>query len=79
MFACEIGTPRYWELELVPLSHCFLKDIDALCVRQAHEIVFQDAFQAFDESLVDHVVEEFQFVFAVIECPFNAVLYKVFL
>ena len=63
----------------MPLGNCFLENLDAFGVRQAHELFLDNSLKTLEQSLVDHLVEELKVVLAVVQCPLHAVLYEVFL
>ena len=62
----QIHTPADGELELVAFGDSLFQYLDTLGVRKAHEVGVDDAAQAFDETRVNHLVEELEVVHAVV-------------
>ena len=79
MLGSQVGTPRNGELKLVSILHCLFKDTNTLGVRQTNEIFLQHTLQAFNQSLVYHIVEELQIIHTVIQRPLHTILDEVFL
>ena len=73
VLAAQIHSPFcYRELEFLSVLHCLLKNFDSFSVGQAHEVFFNDRLQRRQQVFVNHLVEEFQIVFAVFQRPAHA-------
>ena len=78
MFGSQVATPIYGEFKLFALGNGFFEQTNTFCVRQAHEFGVDHRAQTIDQGVVDHLVEEFEVVSTVFECPTHAVLDEVF-
>ena len=80
MFAAEVHSPACnGELKPVTLLDSRFENVDAFGVSEAHEALFDNGFQGFDERLVNHLVEESKVVFAVVEGPLHAIFDEILL
>ena len=79
MLRCQVVAPVAGELEFATVLDGLLKDADTLCVVEAHEVFTKHTFETFDESLINHLVEELEVILAVVECPTHTVLDEIFL
>ena len=77
MFRSKVIAPIARELKLATVLDSLLKDTDTLCVVETYEILTKHTFEAFDESFVNHLVEELKVVLTVIECPTHTILDEV--
>ena len=75
----EVVAPVAGELELTPILHGLLKDIDAFGVGQTDEICLNCGLKAVNKGLVDHLVEELEVVLTFVECPTHTIFNKVLL
>ena len=80
VLAAEVHAPSgNRELELHAVGDSLPENFDALCIGKADEVFLQYTFQACDELLVDHLVQELKVVLAVVQCPPDTVLDEIFL
>ena len=73
VFAGQVASPVYGELKLVAFGDGLFQYLDTFGVGQAYELGIDYLLQPLNQSLVYHLVEEFQVVTAVVQCPFDAV------
>ena len=66
MLTGQVITPIAGELELLTVLDSLLQDIDTLGIGQAYEGLLQHTFQAGDQCLVYHLVQELQVILAVV-------------
>ena len=78
VFGSQVAAPVYGELKLFALGNGFFEQTNTFCVRQTHEFGVDHGVQAIEQGFVDHIIEEFEVLSAVFECPTYAVLDEVF-
>ena len=66
MLTGQVVAPIAGELELLTILDSLLQDIDTLGIGQAYEGFLQHTFQAGDQRLVYHLVQELQVILAVV-------------
>src|SRR5574344_415139 len=79
MLRSEVITPFAWELKLLAILDCLLKNFNTLCVGQTYKILFQHAFQTLNQALVYHLVQELKIILTVVESPLHTELDEVLL
>ena len=67
MFALEVSAPRDGEFELHAIGLRLLKNLDALGIGDAGEILSHDALESCDEFVVPMVVEETEVILTVVK------------
>ena len=78
MLRSQVDTPIYRELERVAFSSGLFQNLDSFRIRQTDEIVFQHSLQTFDQTLIEHIVQEFDIIHTVVQSPLYTILDELF-
>ena len=60
------------------ISNSLFQDLDSFRIRQTDEIVFQHSLQTFDQTFIEHIVQKFDIVHAVVQSPLYTILDELF-
>ena len=78
MFRSQVNPPIYRELECMAFSNSLFQNLAPFCIRQTDEIVFQHSLQTFDQTFIEHIVQEFDIVHTVVQSPLYTILDELF-
>ena len=78
MFRSQIDTPIYREFKCMSFCNRFFQNLDSFRIRQANEIFFQHSLQTFDQTFIEHIVQEFDIIHTVVQSPLYTVLNELF-
>ena len=78
VFGSQVHTPINRELKFVAFCNSFLQNLDTVCIRQTYKIIFQYTLQPFNQSLIEHIIQEFHVIRTVIQRPFHTIFNELF-
>ena len=78
MLTGKVHSPLHGELELMAGRHSLFQNLDAFCVGKTLECTFDDAMQTLQQCLVNHLIQKFQVVRAIVECPLHTIFDEIF-